>query len=326
MRPNIDIDWGCHGPIKDLAKARFDGDLNAAYTAVIKRGLKYTAVPEDSIVVPDGEYACTFIESHSGRSTFPTPITFYRGLKNRLRLDYTYSANQRSLESSELTNALRTIGRYTQVDIDNAAFCIRRPRGLWAGFEFGNFIAALEQPIHRYQHSPFEQMERETFGFIFDCETGTISLSGTYVPEFDEVRDLSVRAFSIYLPIGIQKIIPTIFNHLGTRITPPTEFTGQLHSTTESHPVEQTHDEYVTTEGVNQPLVKAVSIENPFANGLLETTSDECQQPEHVFMHISDSLPVTEAEQQQFVLNEAHITGQEFDVLNMSLHGSVESR
>lgn len=320
MRPNIDLNWELHGPIKELAEARYNGDLSAAYRAVLKRGLKYTAIPREEIEIPTRDYESIFIPTN-GSTHLRKPILFYYTFGETNLPQYSFFGRQRSIDHSEFTAALRTIGRFDKVDIDHAAFGIRRPQGMWAGFEFGNFIAALEEPLNRYGQTSFTHLEDEVIGLIFSVGHGDVFLSGKHHLEEGEITDLRVRALTTDLLPGSDSVIFPIFDELGATMELPSKFSGKHSTVTEGLPLEVEPIRSITTDSFSNLLMDAVLIKNPFADGSLAYDTAEWAYPDQVLMYVPPSLSSAESDEQGYTLEKVYIVQEDSEYLNMYFKG-----
>ena len=316
MRPNVDIGWEDHGAIKAIADARYGGDLDDAYTEVLKRGLKYSAIPGSERIEAGDAANIRFIPTEGEGN----PFVFHRHLGRSTNL---YSVGQgpyKTFEIDEIRERLATISRYENVGIENAAFGLRRSGGNWVGWGFGNFVEALSRPVDRYRDIDFDELSREEAGIVFNVGSDSVILRGRHLPEHNVLGNVHLKMLTEGWPMRLDSSSEAVLGEFGARVMNPTEFPerahiGPVHETISVRPIG-----YLTHMEREREWVHGFMIENPFKSKELHHDDPTIGFPEYVALYLTDHKLRDEAPSSEYQIEEYGVNFG--SVTNITLLGS----
>ena len=316
MRPNVDIDWDNHGRIKSLAEGRYDGDLDQAYNAVLKRGLRYSAIPSEPQVESGDPTGTIFISTeHEG-----DPIIFNQFLGQESTLYSVGHGPYSTYSVSEFINILTTISQYKSVSHEKSSFGIRRSGGNWVGWGFGDLFAALQQPFKRYKQTGFSDLSREEIGLVFRVGSDYVVIRGRHTPEDEMIGNLYLDVLVDGCPTSINSTLEAVLGEFGAEMVNATELTGGFHTglTHETFSVDPI--EYTTYKDRTNSWIDKIVIENPFRTGKLNIDAAGVDVPENVVVHLSHHLMENEAASADYKIDNYCVTVDK--MINISMSGN----
>jgi hypothetical protein len=197
MRPDVDIDESLDGVLSELAEKRYDGDRSKAYNQVIKKGLKYTGIPRQKPIEEGDIDNVPFInltsEGFQERLPPGPPIVFHQYLSLSESLYHTRAVCSSSMKIKEFKESLKTLSQYRGVEVDEAAFGIRRRGGIWVGWGFADCIASLSKYLERHKQADLEEYRREEFGLVFAVGSVYVMISARHQDSTSELRQINLQ-------------------------------------------------------------------------------------------------------------------------------------
>ena len=316
MRPNVDIGWETHGAIKELADARYDGDLDRAYKEVLDRGLEYSALPaQERLETGDGANV-EFIPTDGAGD----PIIFHKLLGRSPQLYSVGHGPYATLTVAELEERLSTISRYAGVDVEGAAFGLRRSGGCWVGWGFGDFLAALSDPLSRYQETEFTELAREEVGLVFSIGDAYIVLRGRHLPDDNQVGNVHVQVLAEGWPVRRDSALKAVVDELDAGFVNGSPLSERAQTGLKQASVAVESLEFLTHIEDGKEWTHAIVIENPFRTGKLDFDIPHAAEPNRVVMHLPSNELMDETLASDYQLKEYSITGT--GIVNLTLSGS----
>lgn len=316
MRPNVDIGWETHGAIKALADARYDGDLDRAYKEVLNRGLEYSALPAQERVSASDGMTVKFIPTEGAGD----PVVFHKLLGRSPQLYSVGHGPYATLTVAELEERLATISRYAGVDVEGAAFGLRRAGGCWVGWGFGEFLAALADPLSRYQETEFTELAREEVGLVFSVGDAYVILRGRHLPDENQVGNIHVQVLAEGWPVRRDSALKAVVDELDAEFVNGSPLSERAQTGLEQASVVVEPLEFLTHIEDGKEWIHAIVIENPFRTGDLHTETPRVAEPQQAVMHLTSHELRDEAPSSRYQLEEYAIIDE--DLVNLTLSGS----
>jgi len=319
MRPNVDIDWDNHGRIKSLAEGRYDGDLDQAYNAVLKRGLRYSAIPSESQVETGDPIGTEFIPTENEGN----PIIFDRFLGQESELYSVGHGPYTTYSVSNFIKMLKTVSQYDNVGHKKSSFGIRRQGGNWVGWGFGDLFAALEQPTKRYGQTEFTNLTHEEIGLVFRVGSDYVVIRGRHIPEDEMIGNVHLDVLVDGCPTSINSTLEAVLGEFGAEMVNATELTGAYHTglTHEAFPVDPIGN--TTYSDKSNIWVDKIMIENPFRTGKLTIDVAGVDSPEKLVVHLSHHVIKNEDASTDYWVENYSVTVN--GVINVSMSGNWEN-
>lgn len=316
MRPNVDIGWETHGAIKELADARYDGDLDRAYKEVLDRGLEYSALPaQERLGAGDGANV-EFIPTEGAGE----PIVFHKLLGRSPQLYSVGNGPYATLTLEEFRERLSTISRYAGVDVEGAAFGLRRSGGCWVGWGFGDFLAALSDPLSRYQETEFTGLAHEEVGLVFSVGDTFVVLRGRHLPNDNQVGNVHIQVLAEGWPVRRDSSLKAVVDALDAEVVNGSALSERAQTGLKPASVVVEPLEFLTHIEDGREWTHAIVIENPFRTGKLQTDTPRVTEPNQAVMHLTSHELRDEAPSNRYHLEEYGVT--DADIVNITLSGS----
>lgn len=219
------FDTGVDSQLQQLAMARFDGDLTAAYRTVLEAGLDVVAVPRNpGMLAAAGDldrvrYTETNTDANAGLGLRRIPSTtgpWYRfGDADYLQMDRV-----------ELEDALKITSRYDGVHHDTASFTIADHQGQWYGWSFTDFITALQETDERYRAVGHEAIGTEWCSLFFAVEDVLVLVTFAHDIAAAHLHCVDLKLYATGEPIDITRRLHTIADHFGGTLGSSAPYSG----------------------------------------------------------------------------------------------------
>lgn len=198
--------------IRELAHARFDGDVDAAYRAILDVGLDSVAVPRRrGMATTEGDLdrvRYTETNDHTNDGVF---LRFFPG-----PVDSLYSFGKSGYATMELSSfcaELETVTRYDGVHHEAAAFSLADWDGQWYGWSAADFATALRETDERHRRADRESVLAEDGRLLFRVDDVAVLVQFTHELTTNRIANVRLTMYAPGDPFGNRRRLETIARH-----------------------------------------------------------------------------------------------------------------
>ncbi|MFH5801643.1 hypothetical protein [Haladaptatus sp. CMAA 1911] len=309
--------------IEAIARARYDGDIDAAYREVLETGLDHTAIPaRRAIDSADGTLDHVYYMTAQNRKR---ATLFHRFVAQYGRQLVTFGdSGGATMTVTAFLEELMTVSQYGGVDHKVASFSIADWDQQWYGWGFANFATALRSTADRTQQAKYESDVPENVSLVFSVNTVTVLVQfthdRTHTPA--QAKDIRIKMYASGEPFEHRKTLSTIVRHFGGSLGAITPFDARA-SWTLSTLVEPCA--YLTDTDGNWVTKIVIDL----ADVQLKTTPDMTFTPilpERAVVHLSSYSSVATAPTNRYRVDHCTIARLDGGVCNVALRGNWRTR
>lgn len=316
------FDTEADSQIQQLAIARFDGDLKAAYRAVLEAGLDAVAVPRNpGMLVAAGDldrvrYTETNTDTNDGLALRTIPQTtgpWYRfGEADYLRLDRV-----------ALEDTLTIVSRYDGVHHDSASFSIADHRGQWYGWSFTDFVTALRETDERYRAAAHEPMGTEWCNLFFAVEDVLVLVKLTHDIAAEHLHCVGLELYASGEPIDTTRRLHTIADHFGGTLGSSSPFSGfnEIKLNESVEPIAYLTRPFPETSTVDRVVIDCDIELVPDSTDLFPGSF-----PREVVLHLRSHTTVENADGYEYRIRRAQTARLDGGLWNVTLRGNWYDR
>ena len=211
--------------IEALARARYDGDIDAAYRDVLETGLDHTAIPAgpgfDSADSTLDHVYYTTAQNRMNATLFHRFVARY----GRQLVAFGDSGGA-TMTVTAFLEELMTVSQYAGVDHEIASFSIADRDQQWFGWGFADFATALRKTADRTQQAKHESDIPENVSLVFHARNVTVLIQfthdWTHTPA--QAENIRVKMYASGEPFEHRKTLSTIARHFGGSLGAITPF------------------------------------------------------------------------------------------------------
>jgi hypothetical protein len=219
----MELDQAQELTVKRLAKARFGGDEDAAYEAILETGLEHTLIPQIDrpSLTPEGEPRIHYTDRQNKTNPcIPVlPETPSVSPFDNLQILQTESTDSQRLHLPELLSELATICQYDGVDYDRLAFSIADSDGNWYGWGVNTLATALQATAARYDDVSREPGKAENVELLLPVRDSQLHVGVTHEIQREALRLSQFNFYTSGNPVGYEPSLQAIAGHYDRRLT-----------------------------------------------------------------------------------------------------------